>query len=164
MKLFAASRRGEDIGLGSDNIAYTKLDISSSDSIKSFANEVSQEGSVDVLINNAGVNLDNEYGAENAKRTLDVNYRGTLEVSQTIGIDLAMYSDPSQMCKRFIPLLSPNGRIVNISSVGSTLSPYHKRVQERFRNPDMSFAELEQLAQDFEVSFSAFHRSVHQLT
>lgn len=93
LKLFAASRRGEDIGLGSDNIAYPKLDISSGESIKSFASVVSQEGPIDVLINNAGVNLDNDYGPENAKRTLDVNYRGTLEVMQFLHSICSMYAD-----------------------------------------------------------------------
>lgn len=60
---------------------YPKLDISDQDSIKGFAGEVKQQhGSVDVLINNAGVNLDADYGYENARRTFDVNYWGTLEV------------------------------------------------------------------------------------
>lgn len=59
---------------------YPSLDISKGDSIRNFARDVTKQGKVDVLINNAGVNLDNEYGPENARRTLDVNYRGTLEV------------------------------------------------------------------------------------
>jgi len=36
---------------------------------------------VDVLINNAGINLDNEYTLENARKTIDVNYHATLDVS-----------------------------------------------------------------------------------
>ena len=60
---------------------YPRLDISSRDSIKAFAGEVKQyHGDVDVLINNAGINVDAQYGYENARKTLDVNYRGTLEV------------------------------------------------------------------------------------
>jgi short-subunit dehydrogenase len=35
---------------------------------------------VDVLINNAGVNLDNEYSAANAQKTMDVNYTAMLDV------------------------------------------------------------------------------------
>lgn len=35
---------------------------------------------VDVLINNAGTNLDAKYGPETTKKTLDVNFRGTLKV------------------------------------------------------------------------------------
>ena len=38
-------------------------------------------GSLDVLINNAGVHLDTEYSMANVKLTLDTNYRASLEVS-----------------------------------------------------------------------------------
>ena len=80
LKLFAASRKGEDFGLGSENVSYPKLDISSQESIDAFAKSFAREGQVDVLINNAGINLDNDYNLENAKQTMDVNYRGTLKV------------------------------------------------------------------------------------
>ena len=56
------------------------------------------------------------------------------------------------MCQTFIPLLSRNGRIVNMSSVASTLWPYEEHIRQRFRNPDMALANLEQLAQEYEVS------------
>lgn len=36
---------------------------------------------VHVLINNAGVNLDQEYSPANVKTTLETNYQGTLIVS-----------------------------------------------------------------------------------
>ena len=39
------------------------------------------EGGVDVLINNAGINLDDQYSAENAERTIQTNVHGTLNVS-----------------------------------------------------------------------------------
>jgi short-subunit dehydrogenase len=55
--------------------------ISDRSSVKDFAKEVSQYGSVDVLINNAGVNLDNEYSAANAQKTMDINYTAMLDVS-----------------------------------------------------------------------------------
>lgn len=42
-----------------------------------------QEGGIDVLVNNAGVNLDGDYGVENARKTLGVNYEGTLAVSSS---------------------------------------------------------------------------------
>ena len=59
---------------------YPKLDISDRDSIQDFATSTTQHGNVSTLINNAGVNLDRQYGYENTKKTLNVNYRGTLEV------------------------------------------------------------------------------------
>jgi len=85
LKLFATSRKGEDLGLTTSppqqQVVYTKLDIADRESIRSFAADLKrQQARVDVLINNAGVNLEAEYGYENARRTLEVNYWGTVEV------------------------------------------------------------------------------------
>ncbi|KAK3067043.1 hypothetical protein LTR53_016312 [Teratosphaeriaceae sp. CCFEE 6253] len=140
LKLFAASRSGDDLGLtsnegGDRQVLYPRLDITDHASIAAFAGEVKRHGEVDVLINNAGVNLDNQYGLENARRTLDVNYRGTVE-----------------MCRAFIPQLAPNGRIVNLSSVGSLLKPYSAALQARFRDPQNSAADLDALADEFLAS------------
>ncbi|KAI7317777.1 hypothetical protein KC315_g10297, partial [Hortaea werneckii] len=136
LKLFAASRKGEDIGFSSADpereVLYPKLDVSSRESIKALAEEVKREGLVDVLINNAGVNLDAKYGYENARTTLDVNYRGVRE-----------------MCHAFLPIMAKNGRIVNMSSVGSSLKPYSEAMRQRFRNPNASQEDLDQLAQEF---------------
>ncbi|KAK3623058.1 hypothetical protein LTR56_021811 [Elasticomyces elasticus] len=136
LKLFAATRAGTDFGLhsqdGDRQVLYPKLDIADPDSIKAFAGEVKQHGKVDVLINNAGVNLDNQYGLDNARTTLDVNYKGTL-----------------QMCQTFIPLLSSEGRIVNLSSVGSLLKPYSETLQARFRDPKASLQDLDAIADEY---------------
>lgn len=85
LKLFATTRSGQDLGLQSSHatrsVLYPKLDITDRNSVKSFAKEVTQYGSVDVLINNAGINLDNDYSAANAQKTMDVNYTAMLDVS-----------------------------------------------------------------------------------
>jgi len=84
------------------------------------------------------VNLDNEYGPENAKRTLEVNYKGTLE-----------------MCQAFLPLLRQNpsapSRIVNLSSIASSLNAYSEHLQSRFRsaNKDLSLPELSEIADSY---------------
>ena len=63
-------------------VLYAKLDIADRLSLESFASSVKERyGVVDVLINNAGVNVDDEYSAENVKVMLDTNVRGTLQVS-----------------------------------------------------------------------------------
>ena len=56
------------------------------------------------------------------------------------------------MCQAFMPLLSPTGRIVNLSSVGSSLKAYSPAIQQRFRNPNMTSQDLETLAVEFEAS------------
>jgi carbonyl reductase 1 len=80
INLLATSRQGNDLEFGS-NVSYPKLEIDNGQSIKEFADDVvKRTGKVDVLINNAGTYLDASYSPENAKKTLDVNYRGTLKV------------------------------------------------------------------------------------
>ena len=63
-------------------VVYPKLDIADRSSVEELASRVRKKhGAVDVLINNAGVNLDDDYSAKNVKVTLDTNVRGTLRVS-----------------------------------------------------------------------------------
>nr|POE66157.1 carbonyl reductase [nadph] 1 [Quercus suber] len=138
IQLIATSRKGEDLGLSSEvghEVAYSKLDITESGSVRQFADHVqTQYGRADVLINNAGVNLDAEYSYENAKRTLDVNYGGTRD-----------------MCLALLPLLnqstsgSNKSRIVNVSSVASALKSYSHAIQSRFRNPAITLSDVSDL-------------------
>ena len=63
-------------------IKYPKLDIADPASVQSLANAIKNDhAGLDVLVNNAGVNLDDEYSPANVKKTLDTNYRGTLNVN-----------------------------------------------------------------------------------
>jgi len=83
--LYATSRKGENLGFKpsspSITINYPALDIADPRSVRSLAETIKQEHKgLDVLINNAGVNLDDRYSPENVKATLDTNYRGTLDV------------------------------------------------------------------------------------
>jgi carbonyl reductase 1 len=55
------------------------------------------------------------------------------------------------MCQAFIPLIGKNGRIVNLSSFGSSLSHYSPAIQARFRDPKLTLEELEILAQEYQV-------------
>lgn len=87
MVLYAASRKGQDLGLKPASpktiLKYSKLDIADPSSIQNFAKSVQTDHkNVGVLINNAGVNLDLEYSPENVRRTLETNYHGTLNVSK----------------------------------------------------------------------------------
>ena len=62
-------------------VEYPILDIADSKSVQSFAKKIQEKhGHVGVLINNAGVNLDDNYSPENVKDTLNINVRGTLDV------------------------------------------------------------------------------------
>ncbi|EME45759.1 hypothetical protein DOTSEDRAFT_128286 [Dothistroma septosporum NZE10] len=135
LKLFATSRSGDDLGLESDDVdkrtLYRKLDVTDQDSIENLRDEAEESGEVSVLINNAGVNLDKEYSSETARKTMEVNYWGSL-----------------RMCQTFLPHLTNTGRIVNLSSVASSLKPYSAEVQERFRTA-RDLQDLEALAEDY---------------
>jgi len=86
MILYATSRKGLNLGIkpaSSDTqIRYPRLDITDPASIDSLATLIKKEhGGCDVLVNNAGINVDDQYSPQNVKLTLDTNYRGTLHVS-----------------------------------------------------------------------------------
>ena len=85
LALYATSRQGANMAFTTaprTQVTYAKLDIADRSSVESFASTVKEKhGVVDVLINNAGVNLDDEYSAKNVKVTLDTNVRSTLQVS-----------------------------------------------------------------------------------
>ncbi|KAK5015104.1 hypothetical protein LTR60_003033 [Cryomyces antarcticus] len=138
LRLYAASRAGSDLGIQPAHkgaqVLYPSLDISSKASIDALAKSIKDEhGRVDVLINNAGINVDAKYSPANAKLTLDVNYRGTL-----------------QMCETFLPLMPAHSRITNLSSVGSSLEHYSPAIAARFRDPNMTLADLAQLADEYQ--------------
>ena len=135
MTIYATSRAGNNVNITAtppNKIVCAALDISQSSSIRSFADKVKKEhGTVDVLINNAGVNL--EQTKENAKKIIDTNYRGT-----------------QAMCLAFIPLMEKGGRIVNVSSTASGLEKYSKEIQARFRDENMTLDDLDDMASEFE--------------
>lgn len=74
-----------DLGIRSSEdaqIRYPKLDIGDPESIKSLANSIQNEHEqLDVLINNAGVNYENEYSPRSVESTLKINYSGSLQAS-----------------------------------------------------------------------------------
>ena len=82
--IYAASRKGVklDVTPARDvEVNYEKLNIAEPGSIDSLFETVSKRHKkVDVLINNAGVNLDDQYSPDNVRTTLDTNVRGTLRV------------------------------------------------------------------------------------
>ena len=99
---------------GDTKISWHAVDISDKDSISTFASGLkkSRPHGIDVLINNAGVNLDtdNPPGLDISRRTLNTNYCGTIAMSQAI-LPL-MQGNPSSTTLQ-------NRGIVTLSSAGS---------------------------------------------
>jgi carbonyl reductase 1 len=139
VNLYATSRAGTDLGITTQRpdhkVTYASLDISDSASIANLDKTLSDaKQPIDILINNAGVNLDapGQQTYENAVKTLDVNYRGTLA-----------------MCQMVLPHTRDGSRIVSLSSVGSLLKPYSDELKQRFRTV-RTLAEVEELAHEYE--------------
>ena len=106
--------RNEEQGLGAlaklnnyENVVYHKLDVTDSKDIADLRDWILRTyGRVDILINNAGVYLDEgvsvfDVDEKIIEDTLDVNFYGAFN-----------------MCRAFVPIMRHNGygRIVNVSS------------------------------------------------
>ena len=140
--VYATSRKGVELNVptkGDNEVRFAKLDITDKSSILSFLKAVAKDNphvhGVDILINNAGINLDSNYNYENAQATFDTNYRGTLQTCQ-------LFLSQGKMAN------NPGARIVNVSSGASGLGSYSPELQTRFRNAG-SIADIDQLAAEF---------------
>ncbi|KAL1606885.1 hypothetical protein SLS59_002583 [Nothophoma quercina] len=130
LNIIATSRGGVDLGIQvfpPNTVQYAKLDIGDKSSIQSF---FSSTQNVDVLINNAGINQNNEEDAQKAEQVIDVNYKGTRD-----------------MCQAFLSAASPDPstRIVNVSSTGGQSNNYDKAVQQKFHSTQ-SISDIDALA------------------
>ncbi len=114
-KLFEARRRMEEKGF--ETYAFP-FDVTSSKAVNAEIERISSEvGPIDVLINNAGVNLRapaEEMDEETWDKVININLKGAFLVSKAVG---------SQMIKQ------KSGKIINICSMQSeigraTISPY----------------------------------------
>ena len=94
-----------------------KCDISKEEEVQNMVNAIIKEyGTIDVLINNAGVAKDTSFedqSVENFKKTLDVNLIGTFIVSKYIGQ---------------IMFDNKNGTIINISSTNGIDTTYPESI------------------------------------
>ncbi|OQE43706.1 hypothetical protein PENCOP_c003G08861 [Penicillium coprophilum] len=138
--LYAASRAGASPDLDNLTIPPTvsirpaQLSLTDQASISALSARIQNENKgCDVLINNAGIyHFQENITAAQRQETLDVNYRGTLNI-----------------CQAFLPIMHKGGRIVNISSQSGQLKYFHPRLQARFLHPDLKFSELNDLVDGY---------------
>ncbi len=95
---------------GCDAVAKT-LDMASPGSIAAFGKWAAKLGPVAVLVNAAGI-LPETSGAYSGKGATVLG-AGDKEVSETLAVNTL---GPWRLCKVVVPLLTENGRIVNVSS------------------------------------------------
>lgn len=119
-----------------------KCDISKEEEVQNMVNAIVKEfGTIDVLINNAGVAKDTtliDQTVEDFKKTLDVNLIGTFLVSKYIG--QLMYDNK-------------NGTIINISSTNGIDTTYPESIDY-----DASKAGVISLTRNFAKQFAPYVR------
>lgn len=120
------------------SVHWHALDTTSSESISTLVSDVKSHhpDGVDVLINNAGLNVDinadPKEKLENAKKTCAVNFDGTIKMMQAI-----------------LPLLKKKGesevgpRIANVASIAGRLNsgPYSTAIADKYKSAS-SLADL----------------------
>jgi len=113
-------------------VVYRSLEVTDRASVASLAEILRQEfGPLEVLINNAGIALDG-FDAEVARRTLAVNCLGVITVVDHL-----------------LPLLSPHGRIVMVSSGMGQVAGLTPELQAKFLDPAMTRERLMDLLHTF---------------
>lgn len=117
---------------------FHQLDINDLPSIRALRDFLKEKyGGLDVLINNAGIAFkvsDTTPFGTQAEVTIKTNYFGTRDVSNEL-----------------LPLIKPNGRVVNVSSMvsPSALAKCSPELKERFRSDTITEDELAKLMEKF---------------
>ncbi|KAM9321013.1 carbonyl reductase [NADPH] 1-like [Gastrophryne carolinensis] len=117
---------------------FHQLDINDLKSIRALRDFLKNKyGGVDVLVNNAGIAFkaaDTTPFGTQAEVTLKTNFFATRDI-----------------CNELLPLIKPNGRVVNVSSLMSHMSlvKCSPKLQETFRSDTITEEELVQLMEKF---------------
>eukprot|EP00933_Yihiella_yeosuensis_P072956 TRINITY_DN8150_c0_g2_i1.p1 TRINITY_DN8150_c0_g2~~TRINITY_DN8150_c0_g2_i1.p1 ORF type:complete len:290 (-),score=62.83 TRINITY_DN8150_c0_g2_i1:698-1567(-) len=123
-------------------VIFHQLDISDKSSVQAFAAFIEKSfGGVDILVNNAGLAFpmsDPTPFADQARKTVDVNYYGT-----------------KAMIQAFQPLLRPGSRLIGVSSTSGQLgSSWSEQMKQRLLSDDLSIADLDSVAEEFVAAAS----------
>ena len=116
---------GEEVARDLGNATFRQLDVADPESVDAAAAWIDAEyGALDVLVNNAGITLDG-FDADVARRTLDVNFVGTMRVTD-----------------RLLPRFRRNARIVMVSSGMGEVSCLSAELRNEVTDPSLDRARL----------------------
>jgi NAD(P)-dependent dehydrogenase (short-subunit alcohol dehydrogenase family) len=108
---------------------YVALDVTDRESVTALSKEL--DAPLSALVNNAGSSFDG-FDAGVARRTLEVNYRGPVRVTDT-----------------FADKLARGANVVMVSSAMGELSRFSPELQRRFLDPALGRGELAALVGEF---------------
>ncbi|XP_005345232.1 carbonyl reductase [NADPH] 1-like isoform X2 [Microtus ochrogaster] len=117
------------------NPRFHQLDIDDLHSIRAIRDFLLNEyGGLDVLVNNAGIGTDPTHVHIQAEAAMKTNFFGTRNV-----------------CMELIPLIKPQGRVVNVSSMIGlrVLKNCSPELQQKFRSDTITEEELVRLMNKF---------------
>ncbi len=115
---------------------FHQLDVTSIESVEALKRYIGDKyGGVDILINNAAI----DYQLRETSPNIE-------QVTATIGTN---FTGVVNMCRAFLPLVRPHGRIVNVSGSSGHISILQKNLQEKFQDPDLTEAQLVDLMDQF---------------
>ncbi|KAK3591760.1 hypothetical protein CHS0354_019532 [Potamilus streckersoni] len=126
------------------NPLFHQLDISDPTSIQNLGDFLQKQyGGLDLLVNNAAhaYKMDSPAPfAEQAVVTLKVNFWDTLAV-----------------CEALFPLLRTHARVVNMSSMGSTMAyrGCSDAIKHRIKDPNITMDQIKDLMREFELAAKA---------
>ena len=116
----------EALGKGARFVA---LDVTDRESVTALSKQL--DGPLSALVNNAGSSFDG-FDVGVARRTLEVNYRGPVRVTDTLADKLA-----------------PGANVVMVSSAMGELSRFSPELGRRFLDPALGRVELAALVSEF---------------
>ena len=115
---------------------FHQLDVTSIESVEALKQHIIDKyGGVDILINNAGIDYQLRAMSPNIEQvtnTINTNFTGVVS-----------------MCRAFLPLVRPHGRIVNVSGSSGHISILQKNLQDKFTDPNLTEAQLIDLMGQF---------------
>ncbi len=115
------------------------LDVTHREHINALTDRL--KNGLDILVNNGGTSLDG-FNADVAKRTLDVNFFGAMNLTDAL-----------------LPRLNKGARVVMVSSGMGELSHVGSQLRKRFESPELDRPALVDLMQSFVHEVAA---GVHQ--